>query len=281
MKTKSKLFVNLLLILFLSTTIIRTNLAQVAEYEFYYSDYLVPGEILEWNVVTFVKEADVNWTLAAGHLVEEGDVIKFVIIKDPDTLNLTDPKDLQYNTKLWVNTYLNDINLSSVEEFDYFIDAFDEMGYVGPERHDTPDSPDRENFWKDLEKDMKPDCFNNESGILEVGITADLFNLKKESYESGETPDTSEPFVRNRSFEVSYNINWGYLDRMRVYEYYEQGAVGEEQQEILELVLENSRRTQKTPIKWASGLVALCIVGIITVHFKRKSNRQRYLLQRY
>lgn len=277
MNIKQKILVSLVMISFLSFTFSSSNLAQVAEYEFYYSDFLVPGEFLEWNVVTFVKEPDFNWTLTAGHSVEEGDVIKFEVTEDPDTLNLSDPEDLQYTTKSWVNTYLNDIDLSSVEEWDYFIEPFDEIGYVGPERHDKPDSPDRENFWESLEEDMKPDCFNNESGSFEVNVTADLFNLKMESYESGETPDTSEPFVRNKSFEVSYNINWGYLDRMRVYEYYEQGAIGEEEQEILELVLENSRRTQETPIKWVSGLIALFTLGMITFHMRIKQIHLSFL----
>ena len=118
---------------------------------------------------------------------------------------------------------------------------------------------------------MKPDCFNKESGILEVSITGDLFNLKMETYESGETPDSSEPFERVKSFEISYNIDWGYLDRMRVYDYYEQGVIGEEEQEILELVILNSKstQTQGTPIKWVSGLIALFILGTITVHMRR------------
>ncbi len=270
MNINQKILVGLVIVSLFSFSFSSSNLAQVAEYEFYYSDFLVPGETLEWKVTTFEKEDGFNWELASGHFVKEGDVIRFVITQDPDSLNLTDPKNLQYNTKSWVNTYLNDIDLSSVEEWDYFIEPFDEVGYVGPERHDSPDKPDTENYWEGLEENMKPDCFNNESGILEVSITSDLFNLKKESYESGETPDTSEPFVRNKSFEVSYNINWGYLDRMRVYEYYEQGVIGEEEQEWLELILLNSRSTQGTPIKWFSGFIALFTLGMVTIHMRRR-----------
>ena len=276
MHIKQKILVSLVLISFLSFTFSSSNLAQVAEYEFYYSDFLVPGVILEWNVATFVKEADFNWVLTPGHLVKEGDVIKFVIKEDPDSLNLTDPEALQYTTQSWVDTYLNDIDLSDAEEYDYYIDAFDEMGdyefgYVGPERHESP-TQENENYWKVLEDDMQPDCFNNESGLFEVSITADLFNLKWESYESGETPDSSEPFERVKSFEVSYNISWGYLDRMRVYESYEQGVIGEEEQEIVELVLLNSKstQTQKVPIKWVSGLIASFTLGMIIVHMRRR-----------
>ena len=276
MHIKQKILVSLVIVSFLSFTYSSSNLAQVVDYEFYYSDFLVPGEILEWNVITFVKEADFNWTLTSGHLVEKGDVIKFVIKEDPDSLNLTDPVVLQYTTPSWVDISLNDIDLSDAEEYDYYLDAFDEMGdyefgYVGPERHESP-TQGTENHWKVLEDDMQPDCFNNDSGSLNVSITADLFTLKWESYESGESPVSAEPFERVKSFEVSYNIDWGYLDRMRVYEYYEQGVIGEEEQEILELVLENSRstQTQGTPIKWVSGLIALFTLGTITVHMRRR-----------
>ncbi|MCE7738842.1 MAG: hypothetical protein KAU62_15185 [Candidatus Heimdallarchaeota archaeon] len=277
MRIKQKILFSLVIISFLSFIFSSSNLAQVAEYEFYYSDFLVPGVILEWNVATFVKEADFNWVLTPGHLVEEGDVIKFVIKEDPDSLNLTDPEALQYTTQSWVNTYLNDIDLSTVEEWDYYIDAFDEMGdyefgYVGPERHGSPDKPETENYWESKNDEMQPDCFNNDSGSFEVSITADLFNLKWESYESGESPVSAEPYERVKSFEISYNIDWGYLDRMRVYESYEQGVIGEEEQEILELVLENSRstQTQGTQIKWVSGLIALFTLGTITVHMRRR-----------
>lgn len=279
MHIKQKILFSLVIISFLSFTFSSVNLAQVSndEYEFYYSDFVVPGETLEWKVITFVKEADFNWTLAADHLVEEGDVIRFEVKKDPDALNLTDPEALQYTTQTWVDTYLNDINLSSVEEWNYYVDAFDEMddydfGYVGPTRRSS--STGKTNYFEDIVAEMEPDCFNNESGILEVSITADLFNLKWESYEVGISIGGPKHFERVKSVEISYNLDWGYLDRMRVYEYYERGVIGEEEIEILELVLLNSRstQTQGTPIKWVSGLIALFTLGMITVNMRRRFN---------
>ncbi len=277
MSIKQKILFSLVLISFLSFTFSSSNLAQVSELNYYYSDFIAPGLVLEWNVDTFIKEADVNWTLADEHLVEEGDTIRFEVKTDPDDLYLNEPYALQDNTQAWVYAYLNDIDLSSVEEWDYYIDAFDEMGdfefgYVGPERHGSPTSPDRENHWEDLEDDLQPDCFNNESGMFEVNITANLFHLKWESYESEEFSTSADTFERVKSFEVSYNISLGYLQRMRVYEYYEQSIMGEEEQELLELILLNSKvtPTQGIPIKWVSSLIALFTLGIIMVLTRRR-----------
>ncbi len=278
MQIKQKILVSLVIISFLSFTFSRSNLAQVAndEYEYNYSDFIVPGETLEWKIVTFVKEADVNWTLTADYLVEEGDAIRFEVKKDPDELNITDPTALQYSTQIWADIYLNDIDLSSFEEWDYYIDGFDEMddydwGYIQPPERES--STGKTNYFQDLADDMLPDCFNDETGILEVSITADLFKLRWESHEVGETPDSSEPFERDRTIEISYNLAWGYLDRMKIYEYYEHGAIGEEEQEILELVIENSRSTQGTPIEWVSGLIALFTLGTITVQMRRQKHK--------
>jgi len=97
--------------------------------------------------------------------------------------------------------------------------------------------------------------------------------LKWESYEEGISIGGSEHFERVKSVEISYNLDWGYLDRMKIYEYYEHGAIGEEEQEILELVIENSRSTQGTPIEWVSGLIALFTLGTITVQMRRQKHK--------
>lgn len=208
-------------------------------------------------------------------MVEEGDTIRFEVKKDPDSLNLTSAEALHYTNQDWADIFLNDIDLSEVEEWNYYVDAFDEMddydwGYLLPPERSS--SNGKTNYFEDIADEMQPDCFNNESGILEVSLTVDLFILKWGSHETGETPDSSESIERDRSVEIRYNLEWGYLDRMKVYEYYEQGIIGEEEQEILELVLENSRSTQGVPVEWVSGLIALCTLGIITVHFRRQKH---------
>ncbi|MHA2256135.1 MAG: hypothetical protein ACXAAM_08690, partial [Candidatus Heimdallarchaeaceae archaeon] len=122
-------------------------------------------------------------------------------------------------------------------------------------------------------------CFNNESGLFEVSITDNLFNLKWESYESEESPVGADTLERVKSFEVSYNISWGHLYKMRVYEYYEQSIMGEEEQELLELILLNSKitQTQGIPINWISGFIALFTLGMTMAHTRRRKQSNSLL----
>ena len=276
MPIKRKILFVLILISFLSFSVSSANLEQVTndEFDFYYSDYIVPGEVLEWNVVKFVKEADFNWTIKTGYLVEEGDIIKFMVKKDPDELTLTGAEALQYTDQYWADFYLNDIylgNNSSV--FDYYIDSFDEMdngpdhhsGYLlPPERHSPTDGID--NYFVYLYDEIEPYQYNNDSGLYEVKITDDLFIINWESHIEEPLPTAAGTIEIDRSVEISYNLEWGYLDRMKIYE----SSITDEEQEILELVLENSRSTQTTPLEWVAGLVALFTIGIIAIYVRRR-----------
>ena len=60
MRIKQKILFSLVIISFLSFTFSSSNLAQVANDDYFYSDFIIPGETLEWNVDTFVKAADFN-----------------------------------------------------------------------------------------------------------------------------------------------------------------------------------------------------------------------------
>jgi len=260
------------MISFLSFTVSSANLDHVTNngINLYYSDYIVPGEELEWNVVTFVKEADFNWTIKGDQLVEEGDSIKFLIKNDPDELALTDVEALQYTGLAWADFYLNDIYLGDNSSLhDYYIDGFDEMedydwGYLLPPERDT--GTGKTNYFEDIYDEMQPDCFNNESGLLEVILTNDLFHLNWESYIEEPIPTAAGTVEIDRRVEISYNLEWGYLDRMKIYE----SSITDDEQEILELVLENSRSTQTTPLEWVAGLVALFTIGIIAIYVRRR-----------
>jgi len=275
MQIKRKIIFVLILISFLSFSVSSANLYQVTDEEFvyFYSDYIIPGEELEWNVVTFVKEADIYWSIKDGFLVEEGDVIKFEIKKDPDELTLTSPEALQYTDQYWADFYLNDEFLGNdSSEWNYYIDPFDEagdgpdrqMGYLLPNERES--SSGRTNYFDDLADEMGPDCFNNETGLLEVGIINGLFQIHWEYHNEEDGPTTTDPIEIDRIVEISYNMEWGYLDRMKIYE----SVITDEEQEVLELVLENSRRTPAASIEWVTGLIALFTLGTIAIFLRRR-----------
>ncbi len=275
MQIKRKIIFVLILISFLSFSFSSANLDLVTndDYDYFYSDYVVPGESLEWKVVTFVKETDFNWTIKDGFLVEEGDIIKFEVKKDPDELTLTGPDALQYTDQYWADFYLNDLFLGNdSSEWNYYIDAFDEAG-DGPDRHmgyllpsERESSSVRTNYFHDLVDESAPDCFNNETGLLEVGIVNDLFQIHWEYHDEEPHPTEAGTIEIDRIVEISYNLEWGYLDRMKIYE----SSITDEEQEILELVLENSKSTQTTPIEWVTGLIALFTLGTIAIYMRRR-----------
>lgn len=275
MQIKRKIIFTLILISILSFTFSSANLDLVTndDYDYFYSDYVVPGESLEWKVVTFVKETDFSWTIKDGFLVEEGDIIRFDIKTDPDELTLTGPDALQYTDQYWADFYLNDLFLGNdSSEWNYYIDAFDEVS-DGPDRHmgyllpsERESSSVRTNYFHDLVDESAPDCFNNETGLLEVGIVNDLFQIHWEYHDEEPHPTEAGTIEIDRIVEISYNLEWGYLDRMKIYE----SSITDEEQEILELVLENSKSTQTTPIEWVTGLIALFTLGTIAIFMRRR-----------
>lgn len=261
---------------FLSFTFSSANLDQVTndEFDYIYSEHIVPGEVLEWNVVKFVREADFNWTIKAGYLVEEGDIIKFKVKKDPDELTLIGAEALQYTDQYWADFYLNDNYLgNNSSEYDYYIDSFDEMengpdhhrGYLlPPDRHSPTEGID--NYFVYLHDEIEPYQYNNDSGLYEVKITDDLFIINWESHIEEPLSTAAGTIEIDRIVEISYNMEWGNLDRMKIYE----SSITDDEQEILELVLENSRSTETTPIEWVTGLIALFTLGTITIYIRRR-----------
>ncbi len=285
MRVRQKILFALIIFSFLSFTISNANLNQVINNgaTYTYSDFIVPGEELVWDVAKFKKEDDFVWEIKEGIFVEEGDKIKLIVKTDPDELSLADYDSLQNTTQSWTDHFLNDEFIGDLPYvIQYFVDPFEEME-DGPGRHSPPAStpgyllpPDRDsstdsidNLFEYLIDVLGIYQFNNDSGFYEVKITTDIFIINWEFHEEGMIFEIDEPYKLDRIFEISYNLAWGYLDRMKIYEFYERGLQGEEDQEILELVLLNLKSTQRVSFEWITGLSALFILGVIAVYLRK------------
>jgi len=281
MRGKQKILFVLIVISFLSFTVSSANLNLVINNGaiYTYSDFIIPGEELVWDVAKFEKEDDFVWAIKEGILVEEGDQIKLVVNTDPDDLSLADYDSLQNTTQPWADHYLNDIDLGEIPSLlEYFVEAFDE-NLGSPERHSTPENPhgyllppQREsatdsidNLFEYLVDQEEPFQYNNDSGLYEVYMTDDLFVINWEYHEEGLIPINDESYELDRISEISYNLAWGYLDRMKLYE----KNVSDGKGEILDFVLLNSRSTQKVTVQWLTGLIALFTLGTIAVYMRR------------
>jgi hypothetical protein len=273
------------MISFLSFAVSSANLDNVTNdyYDLYYSDYIVPEEELAWDVAKFEILGDFNWTITPGYLVEEGDIIKFKIKVDPDDLDLTDIYSIQFTDQVWADFYLNDDLLGNISSIiQYFIDPFEE-NENSPSRHEPPNykygyllpisigsATGIVNFFENLYDEIEPYQYENETGLYEVKMIGDLFILNWECHESGMISMIDEPYEINRIIEISYNLAWGYLDRMKIYDFYKRGFSGNDVDWEVELILLNSRSTQRVSIEWTTGLVALVTIGTITVYLRRR-----------
>ena len=283
MRGKQKILFVLIVISFLSFTVSSANLNLVINNGaiYTYSDFILPGEELVWDVAKFEKEDDFVWAIKEGIFVEEGDQIKLVVNTDPDDLSLADYDSLQNTTQPWADHYLNDIDLGDISSvIEYFVDAFDE-NLGSPERHSTPENPhgyllppQREsatdsidNLFEYLVDQEEPYQYNNDSGLYEVYMTNDLFVINWVYHEKGLISINDESYELDRISEISYNLAWGYLDRMKLYEKYVSDGKGE----ILDFVLLNSRSTQKVTVQWLTGLIALFTLGTIAVYMRRSN----------
>ncbi len=283
MRGKQKILFVLIVISFLSFAVSSANLNLVINNGaiYTYSDFIVPGEELVWDVAKFEKEDDFEWEIISETFVEEGDQIKFVVKTDPDELTLSGYDSLQNTTQSWVDHYLNDVHLGAIPAVvEYFVDPFDEMS-SGPGRHSTPEKPPGyllpphresatdsiDNLFEYLLDQLEPQQYNNDSGLFEVKITEDLFIMNWEYHEEGVVLGSDESFELDRISEISYNLAWGYLDRMKLYE----KSISDGKEEIFDLVLLNSRSTQKVTIQWLIGLIALFTLGTIAVYMRRRN----------
>ena len=283
MRGKQKILFVLIVISFLSFTVSSANLNLVINNGaiYTYSDFILPGEELVWDVAKFEKEDDFVWAIKEGIFVEEGDQIKLVVNTDPDDLDLADYDSLQNTTQPWAEHYLNDIDLGDISSvIEYFVDAFDE-NLGSPERHSTPENPhgyllppQREsatdsidNLFEYLVDQEEPYQYNNDSGLYEVYMTNELFVINWVYHEKGLISINDESYELDRISEISYNLAWGYLDRMKLYEKYVSDGKGE----ILDFVLLNSRSTQKVTVQWLIGLIALFTLGTIAVYMRRSN----------
>ncbi|NHJ48178.1 MAG: hypothetical protein FK733_10365 [Asgard group archaeon] len=272
MQIKKKLILILVIISFLSFSYSSAKIIYTPtnDYtDFYYSDHIIPDEELIWNVAKFDVEDDVNWTIKPGYDIKEGDVLKFVITVDPDELTLSDNLDLHFTDQEWAEFYLNDDYLGNdASELNFFIIPFTSSywlwAYLLPTELEF--ATGNQSTFEYLYDESEPMEFKNDSGLFDVTLTDDLFTMQWELHASGVLIFVGGTYKLDQVLEISYNIEWGYLDRIKIYEMYKYSG----EKEVAEIVLLNSRSTQRVPIKWTVGFYALLILGAIAVYRRRR-----------
>jgi len=248
------------------------NLVMDEVYEgFSYSDHIVPGEELVWNVARFDYKGDneLVWEIKTGYEVKEGDQIKIKVTKDPDELNIGNYAEPFYTDENWADFYLNDIFLSDdPSELKMIINITDDLlfGWLFVLPTTLEFASGDENFFVWMYDEVSPHTYNNENGSLEVSLTSDLYTQKIEIEYDYVLIFLEDRVVGRRSVEMSYDIEWGTLDKLDLYSYLKFGSDVTEAQ----IVLLNENSTQRVSISWATGFVALLIIGLAVGYIRKR-----------
>ncbi len=117
-----------------------------------------------------------------------------------------------------------------------------------------------------LYDEMEPYIVDNDTHVFDVTLTDDLFTQRYE-FEDQYVLFFVGGFVTIRqSMEISYNTEWGILDKVDVYAYIKiEGEVSE-----VHLILLNENSTQKASIHWATGFIALLTLGLAVGYMRKR-----------
>ena len=237
---------------------------------FYYSNNIVPDETLTWQVAKFeLEDKGDPWTVKTGKTIEEGDTLQIKITNDPDDLTIANYTELFTTSETWAEFYLNDellgddasqLNLSTNLASNQYIDwtlllptiLYVESSNVSTFQH-----------YYDVNQPLE---FDDSTEEYEVTLTDNLLIMKYERHDSGILFFYEHKCYWDDIYEASYNIEWGYLDKLELYSKFRTGSTTN----LYHLVLLNELSTQKASIVWFSGMVAFLLFGLVAIYRRRK-----------
>ncbi|MHA1186980.1 MAG: hypothetical protein ACTSSK_08935 [Candidatus Heimdallarchaeota archaeon] len=238
--------------------------------DFYYSDNIVPDETLTWNVAKFkIENRGDPWTVKTGMTIVEGDALKIKITKDPNDLTISNYTELFTTSETWAEFYLNNqllgddasqlnltTNLASNQYVDWTL-LLPTILFV--------DSSNVSTFQHYFDVNQ-PRVFDDSSKSFELTLTDNLLFIRFERHESGMLFFYENKCYWDDIYEASYNLEWGFLDKLELYSKFKSGRTVL----LYELVLLNELSTQRASIEWFSGMVAFLLFGLIVIYRRRR-----------
>ncbi len=237
---------------------------------FYYSDNIVLDETLTWQVAKFeIEDKGDPWTVKTGKTIEEGDTLQIKITNDPDDIPIANYTELFTTSETWAEFYLNDellgddasqLNLSTNLASNQYIDwtlllptiLYVESSNVSTFQH-----------YYDVNQPLE---FDNSTESYDVTLTDNLLIMKYERHDSGILFFYEHKVYWDDIYEASYNIEWGYLDKLELYSKFRTGSTTK----LYHLILLNELSTQKASIVWFSGMVAFLLFGLVAIYRRRQ-----------
>ncbi len=237
---------------------------------FYYSDKIIPDETLTWQVAKFeIKDKGDPWTVKTGISIEEGDTLQIKIINDPDDLTIANYTELFTTSETWAEFYLNDVllgddasqlnlstNLASNEYFDWTL-LLPTILYV-----DSSNVSAFQHYY-DVNQPLE---FDDSTEQYDVTLTDNLLVMRYERHDSGILFFYEHKVYWDDIYEASYNIEWGFLDKLELYSKFKTGTTTK----LYHLVLLNELSNQKASIAWFSGMIAFLLLGVVAIYKRKK-----------
>jgi hypothetical protein len=199
----------------------------------------------------------------------EGDQIKIEVLIDPDLISIANYTELFTTSEPWARYYVNDILLgidaSALNLFKYrYSNEYVNWTYLLPTNFLVGAS--NVSAFQHLYDIGQSYEFQNDTESYDLTLTNDLLFMRYEYHNDGILWAYEHRCYWDRVFEVSYNLQYGYLDKMEMYYKFKSGSIVH----IFNLVILNEASTQKVGINWLSGMIPFLIFGLAIIYKRRK-----------
>ncbi|MCE7743278.1 MAG: hypothetical protein GOP50_12580 [Candidatus Heimdallarchaeota archaeon] len=273
MKKKAVFILSLLGLSIFSFTM-STSLAEyeISYLDFTYSDNLSPGESVAWEIMKLEKEDLYEWEIKPGITMELGDILRVNITTDPDELNLTTFEEIHTTTEEWANFYKNDDYLGNdASALDWGGSLYPGtllwgpvfwMYFVPVTLQNATASVD---FFDFVVAHFEVFKFNDPGGSYDIEKKDNLLIISAEEHIDIPGGIFGGDYKFDSVMEISYNVEWGTLDKLEIAETIDSSA-GKEK---FELILLNTISTQSIPFNWAYGMIALFVIGLAYILRKK------------
>ena len=276
MKKKALIILSILVLSVTAFTFTTVN-AVLAD-GFYYSDELVAGKELEWELEELIAEGatEPEIHIFYGYPMAKGDVFKVELLEDLNNLTLTNYGALFTTTTPWANFYINDVLITS--------NASD-ISFLGEDMSDIMISPlaalaliipttlvvggENQSFFDDIlaEAEFTETSMEAEGVSIELSIYMKGSLFVTEMSMKGDLDLFGVQMTVDMTFELSFNMDLGILHKLYVDSYSKVGT-----EEVSSTVLFQSKEDAGVgiPFHWVYGLMGLFILGLAYTMFRRK-----------
>ncbi len=273
MKKKAVFILSLLCLSIVSFTMSTIQADFEISYQgFTYSDNLSPGESVAWEIMKLEKDDQYEWEIKPGITMELGDILRVNITTDPDALNLTTFEEIHTTNEEWANFYKNDDYLGNdASDLNWGSSLYPGALLWGPIfwMYFVPvilqNATASVDFFDFVVQHFGVYVFDDPGGSYDIEKKGNLLIISAEVHADISGGIFGGDYKFDSFVEISYNVEWGTLDKLEIDETVDSSAG----KETFKLILLNTISTQSIPFNWTYGMIALFIIGLAYILRKK------------